>query len=61
VESLAFPDILKATTTQTGWAITPASRDIRDQLIEQVNQELMIKAVEGEDARLPVKWINYAV
>jgi hypothetical protein len=61
VENLALPDIPKATTTQTGWAITPASRDIRDQLMGQANRELMIKAVEGEDARLPVKWINYAV
>ena len=54
-------DIPRATATKTGWALTPASKTIRDQLMEQENREKMIRAVDGDGAALPQKWHNYAV
>jgi len=61
VEGVSLQDIPKATTTKTGWAITPANNRIGTLLMEQVNQELMLRAVNGDSARLPERWINYAV
>lgn len=54
-------DIPHANATKTGWAISPANKKTRDLLLEQENQKRMIQAVNGTSARIPEKWINYAV
>ncbi|KAH9859189.1 hypothetical protein J1614_012266 [Plenodomus biglobosus] len=61
VEGVALEDIPKATRTNTGWAITPANNEVRALLMDQVNKELMMRALEADDARLPVRWVNYAL
>ena len=58
---ITLADIPHAKTTKTGWAITPRNDQIRNGLMEQVPRELMIRAVDGQDARLPERWVNYAL
>jgi len=50
VEGLTLTDIPRATTTR-----------VKARLMKQENQALMVRAVEGDSARLPTRWINYAV
>ncbi|KAF1348448.1 hypothetical protein EJ07DRAFT_184892 [Lizonia empirigonia] len=54
-------DIPKATTTKTGWALTPANPAVRNKLLEQENKELMLRSIGGDAASIPQTWINYAV
>jgi hypothetical protein len=61
IEGITLQDIPTASPINTGWAITPASRTIRDQLLTQENQELVVKALGGDTIRVPEHWINYAV
>ena len=61
IEEITLQDIPTASPINTGWAITPASRTIRDQLLTQENQELVVKALGGDTIRVPEHWINYAV
>lgn len=61
IGSITLQDIPTASPVKTGWAITPANKAIRDQLMTQENQELMLQALEGDAVRLPERWINYAV
>jgi len=58
---ITLSDIPQAKATKTGWAITPRNEDVKAHLMNQEPRELMIRAVEGEDARLPERWVNYAV
>ena len=59
--NVTLADVPKATATKTGWAVTPASLDIRSRLMEDENRHLMMQAVAGDSARLPTVWTNYAV
>ena len=52
---LQISDIPQATATKTGWALTPANKTIRDQLIKQENREKIIQAVNSDGAALPQK------
>ena len=61
VPNITLADVLKATATRTGWAITPASLEIQSRLMDGENRQLMIQAVAGDSARLPTVWTNYAV
>ena len=61
IEGLTLHDIPTAAPIKTGWAITPANRKIKDTLLEQENQEIMMRALEGNSVRVPEQWINYAV
>ena len=58
---LSMQDIPKASQTASGWAITPANQQVRDSLMVQERKEQMIRALDGQDARLPQRWYNYAV
>ncbi|PZC88034.1 hypothetical protein A1F95_11097, partial [Pyrenophora tritici-repentis] len=44
VPNITLADVLKATATKTGWAITPASLEIQSRLMEEENRQLMIQA-----------------
>lgn len=61
IGSITLQDIPTASPVKTGWAITPANKAIQDQLMTQGNQELMLRALDGDAVRLPERWINYAV
>jgi hypothetical protein len=61
IEEITLQDIPTASPINTGWAITPASKTIRDRLLAQENQELIAKALGGDAIRIPERWINYAV
>jgi hypothetical protein len=61
IEGITLQDIPTASPINTGWALTPASKTIRDQLMTQANQELILKALDGDAVRTPERWINYAV
>jgi hypothetical protein len=61
IEGITLQDIPAASPINTGWAITPANKSIRDQLMTQENQKLMLRALEGDAVRIPERWINYAV
>jgi len=58
---ITLADIPHAKTTKTGWAITPRNETVRNALMAQVPRELMTRAVDGEGARLPERWVNYAL
>ncbi|KAF7443122.1 hypothetical protein A1F99_126290 [Pyrenophora tritici-repentis] len=61
IKEITPSDIPTAKHIKTGWAITPRNDKIKALLMGQENRELMIRAVEGESARLPERWVNYAV
>jgi hypothetical protein len=61
VPNVTLADVLKATATKTGWAITSVSLDIQSRLMKDENRQLMIQAVAGDSARLSTVWTNYAV
>ena len=61
IGGITLKDIPAASPINTGWAITPANRSIRDQLMTQENQELLVRALNGDAVRIPERWINYAV
>lgn len=61
IQGLTLQDIPVASAIKTGWAITPASKAVRDELMTQENRKLMMRAVDGDSIRLPEQWINYAV
>jgi hypothetical protein len=61
VPNVTLADVLKATATKTGWAITPVSLDIQSCLMKDENRQLMIQAIAGDSTRLPTVWTNYAV
>lgn len=61
VAGLTLKDIPTATSINTGWAITPANENIRGRLLTQENQELLVRALDGDAVRIPERWINYAV
>jgi hypothetical protein len=61
IEGITLKDIPTASPINTGWAITPANQDIRDRLMTQENQRLMLRALDGDAVRIPERWINYAV
>ena len=61
IGGITLRDIPTASPINTGWAITPASQKIRDQLMIQENQELILRALDGDAVRIPERWINYAV
>lgn len=61
IEGLTLHDIPTAVPIKTRWAVTPTSRKLRDTLLEQENQGIMMRAIEGDSVRVPEKWINYAV
>ena len=61
IGGIALRDIPSASPINTGWAITPANQTIRDQLLTQENQELLVRALDGDAVRVPEHWINYAV
>ena len=61
VPGLTLENIPSASAIKTGWAITPASKTIRDELLSQEKQALMMQAVDGMSVRTPEQWLNYAV
>jgi hypothetical protein len=61
IGGITLRDIPSASPINTGWAITPANQTIRDQLLTQENQELLVGALDGDAVRVPERWINYAV
>ena len=61
IAGITLQDIPMASRINTGWAITPASKTIRDQLMTQENREFMLRALDGDSVRTPERWINYAV
>jgi hypothetical protein len=61
IEGITLKDVPTASPINTGWAITPANKTIRDQLITQENQERLLRALDGDAVRTPERWINYAV
>jgi hypothetical protein len=61
IEGITLQDIPAASPINTGWAITPANKTIRDQLMTQENQKMMLRALDGDAVRIPERWINYAV
>ena len=61
IEALQLQDIPRASTINTGWAVTPANKAIRDRLLTQENKETMMRAVNGTEVRTPERWINYAI
>ena len=61
IQGTNLKDIPTATPINTGWAITPANKTIRDLLLTEENQERIVNAVEGDAVRIPERWINYAV
>ena len=61
IGGITLKDIPTASPIKTGWAITPANMSIRDQLMTQENQELLVRALDGDAVRIPERWINYAV
>ena len=61
IGGLTLKDIPTASPINTGWAITPANQIIRDRLLTQENQELLVRALDGDAVRIPERWINYAV
>ena len=61
IGGITLRDIPTASPINTGWAITPANQKIRDQLLTQENQELLVRALDGDAVRIPERWINYAV
>ncbi|KAA8617920.1 hypothetical protein PtrV1_09427 [Pyrenophora tritici-repentis] len=56
IKEITPSDIPTAKHIKTGWAITPRNDKIKALLMGQENRELMIRAVEGESARLPERW-----
>jgi hypothetical protein len=61
IEGITLQDIPTASPINTGWALTPANKTIRDRLMTQVNQEHILNALDGDAVRTPERWINYAV
>jgi hypothetical protein len=61
IEGITLQDIPTASPINTGWALTPANKAIRDQLMTQANQEHILNALDGDTVRIPERWINYAV
>ena len=61
IPGLTLENIPSASAINTGWAITPASKAIRDELLSQEKQALMMQAVDGESVRIPEQWLHYAV
>lgn len=61
IPGLTLKNIPSASAINTGWAITPASKTIRDELLSQEKQALMMQAVGGVSVRIPEQWLNYAV
>jgi hypothetical protein len=61
IGGITLRDIPTASPINTGWAITPANQKIREQLLTQENQELLVRALDGDAVRIPERWINYAV
>jgi hypothetical protein len=61
IAGLTLKDIPAASPINTGWAITPANENIRGRLLTQENQELLVRALDGDAVRTPERWINYAV
>lgn len=53
ISGLTFENIPSASAINTGWAITPASQTIRDELISQEKEALMMQAVNGVSVRIP--------
>ena len=58
---VAMAQILRAAETKTGWAITPASKTVRDSLMKQEEKELMRRTLAATDIDTPQRWVNYAV
>ena len=61
IVGLTLKDIPTASRINTGWAIAPANETIRARLLTQENQELLVRALDGDAVRIPERWINYAV
>ena len=61
INNIELKDIPTASEIKTGWAITPASEEIKQRLLTEENQALLLKAVDGEHVKIPEAWVNYAV
>jgi hypothetical protein len=61
IQGLTLQDVPSASAIKTGWAITPASKAIRDELLTEDKKVLMMQAVNGMSVRTPEQWLNYAV
>jgi len=61
IPGLTLDNIPRASAIKTGWAITPATKTIRDELLSKEKQTLMMQAVDGKSVRIPEQWLNYAV
>ncbi|KAF2123560.1 hypothetical protein P153DRAFT_303739, partial [Dothidotthia symphoricarpi CBS 119687] len=53
LEGVTLQDIPKAAPIRTGWAITPATDQIRTTLLTQENKELIMRALHGDSIRTP--------
>lgn len=58
---VSLKDVPTASPINTDWAITPANQNIRERLLTLENQNLLIRALDGDAVRIPERWINYAV
>ena len=61
INGLELKDVPSASAIKTGWAITPANEGIRQRLLLEENQSLLLAAIDGECIRIPETWVNYAV
>lgn len=52
-------EIPEVTNTNTGYAITPASKTVRDKLIEHKNE--IARLCNAQEVTIPTKWFTYAV
>jgi hypothetical protein len=58
---LQLADVPKVTNTQTGFAIHPANKTIRDKLISEESKTLIQRACVVDKVALPEKWYTYAL
>jgi hypothetical protein len=59
--NLQLADVPKVTLTQTGFAIHPANKSVRDKLISEENKTLIQRACVVDKVALPEKWYTYAL